>query len=918
MKKTTLALILSLLIPFTTSATTTATWIIPTGSSTISPNKINGVNPKIGIGTNYPSKDFTVSNDDGFLFQSSFGNAFRFDPATNNLTLTGTDLYVDLGRTIDLNGGAGDTLYYATNGADGPQIEFLTGNLTRMVLDYHGHLGLQTHDLTPLFSIGGGDNVDTNNLFLIQGVSNTPIVHVVGDTGPGNGTTTIDADLSLTGAFEDSTGSSGSNGNILRSTGSATQWIPISALGSLGTTSPWIPGQITFVVDDGTISSAATTTLTASGALSLSQPISVIGSSPSALSCTNASSGVTGCLTGTDWDTFNNKQATIGVTWPITLSGATIGFNGLSTSTPAVVGNIPYFSGVNTFANIATGTVSSSGGITTTASRYVLNGALAVSCDVASALIPGCLSAADWATFNSKVSTTRTLTIAGTADQITSSAGAQDLSANRTWTLSLPNHVIFPFSFQVTNATTTNATTTGSAYFTGVSASSILRTDSTGKLSPVTIGTNLTFDGTTLNASGSGTVGSGTQGQFPFYNAAGTVLTATSSLFVSQTRNIGVGTTSPYAKLSVHGNNGDTNTTIFAVASSTVSATTTLFSVSNIGDVIISNLNDGTLPPFLTLMHDTASAAVADSVAEIFFKSRNTSGTIIPYSAIYTNILSATAGAESASMYFAVANGDGSGGVSQRVELTGSLNGIAIGDGSTGFAILRPSDLGVGMRLQTATSPTGTLTINKGANGNFWLLPNGTGAVGINTTNPQFKLETIASSGSGYFGITNSSTGDILTVDSSGNFGINDASPDYKLEVVRTAGNSYFGVTNSSDGDIFTIPASGNVGIGSTTPFAALSVGTTTQGPGTLPLFAVSTSTQATLFNILGSGRVGIGTTSPGFLLDSFSTATTTIRVDSNNATRGACLVLKDRDGSGYTYVTGNNGVLTASTNACN
>ncbi len=58
------------------------------------------------------------------------------------------------------------------------------------------------------------------------------------------------------------------------------------------------------------------------------------------------------------------------------------------------------------------------------------------------------------------VLTTRALTIAGTAGQITSSAGGQDLSADRTWTLSLPNHVIFPGNFQVANSTTTNSTTT--------------------------------------------------------------------------------------------------------------------------------------------------------------------------------------------------------------------------------------------------------------------------------------------------------------------------------------------------------------------------------------------------------------------------------------------------------------------------
>lgn len=78
---------------------------------------------------------------------------------------------------------------------------------------------------------------------------------------------------------------------------------------------------------------------------------------------------------------------------------------------------------------------------------------------------------------------TRQLTVAGTANQITSSAGAQDLSADRTWTLSLPTHVIFPAGgFETAIATVTNATTTGSQYFTGVTASRPLYVDSTGKL----------------------------------------------------------------------------------------------------------------------------------------------------------------------------------------------------------------------------------------------------------------------------------------------------------------------------------------------------------------------------------------------------------------------------------------------------
>jgi hypothetical protein len=56
----------------------------------------------------------------------------------------------------------------------------------------------------------------------------------------------------------------------------------------------------------------------------------------------------------------------------------------------------------------------------------------------------GFLSSADWNTFNGKASSSRQLTVAGTANQISVSAGAQDLSADRTWTLSLPPLVIFP------------------------------------------------------------------------------------------------------------------------------------------------------------------------------------------------------------------------------------------------------------------------------------------------------------------------------------------------------------------------------------------------------------------------------------------------------------------------------------------
>ena len=58
----------------------------------------------------------------------------------------------------------------------------------------------------------------------------------------------------------------------------------------------------------------------------------------------------------------------IATTWPITggtiTTTGTLSFNGLSTSTAAVIGNIPYFSGVNSFANVATSTIGAGTGLT--------------------------------------------------------------------------------------------------------------------------------------------------------------------------------------------------------------------------------------------------------------------------------------------------------------------------------------------------------------------------------------------------------------------------------------------------------------------------------------------------------------------------------------------------------------------------
>lgn len=65
------------------------------------------------------------------------------------------------------------------------------------------------------------------------------------------------------------------------------------------------------------------------------------------------------------------------------------------------------------------------------------------------------------------------------------------------------------------------------------------------------------------------------------------------ALRIAGNRNIGIGTTTPFAKVAIHALNGETNTRLFEVASSTASATTTLFTVNNDGKVGVGTTTPG-------------------------------------------------------------------------------------------------------------------------------------------------------------------------------------------------------------------------------------------------------------------------------------------------------------------------------------
>lgn len=216
--------------------------------------------------------------------------------------------------------------------------------------------------------------------------------------------------------------------------------------------------------------------------------------------------------------------------------------------------------------------------------------------------------------------------------------------------------------------------------------------------------------------------------------------------------------------------------------------------------------------------------------------------------------------------------------------------------------------------------------------------------MGIGDTSPDAPLEIVDDGGNVFLiSSTADADGDFLTVDTSGNVGIGTTSPQENLHISSTAPtleiekrttggggsvDSLLKLTQSRTG------ASGiQTGSGSRIDFSFEStngvediyaaidavVDDRTDGSeeGSLRFSTILNNSLSEQLRITAAGNVGIGTSTPATLLDIFSTATTTATLDTNSATQGGCLKMRDHDGLGYTYITTLNGVLIASTVSC-
>lgn len=122
----------------------------------------------------------------------------------------------------------------------------------------------------------------------------------------------------------------------------------------LATTSQ--PTSSNLLVSNGTngVYGVATSTLSATSPLTGS--FVQVGSGGS-LGCQTASGSQAGCLASADWTTFNNKQTAITTSFPLSLSGGTLSWTGLATSSNITNGQVLYATGANSLTSVATSSI---------------------------------------------------------------------------------------------------------------------------------------------------------------------------------------------------------------------------------------------------------------------------------------------------------------------------------------------------------------------------------------------------------------------------------------------------------------------------------------------------------------------------------------------------------------------------------
>ncbi len=322
---------------------------------------------------------------------------------------------------------------------------------------------------------------------------------------------------------------------------------------------------------------------------------------------------------------------------------------------------------------------------------------------------------------------------------------------------------------------------------------------------------------------------------------------------ISSTGNLGVGTTTPLARLQVTGVGGSNP---FLVSSST---NTKMFEINQSGAVAFNNQN-GTLGQVLLSQGSTAAPLWTSTSSLGFFTTNVAEGSNLYYTdqRVSNYILGSTTLPASINYWTKTVNDlsytAGKVGVGTSTPLntfqvrgTGGTNPFRVSSSTNAslFEILQNGNVGIG-----TMSPSGRLHVSGGIAGDGLFVIDSDTDNNDENDNPGISLLQDGSLTTGYFGFVGSalttSAGDVVT-----------GAQNNALVIGTVAGDSTFNDLQFMTGDgagigvvHMTINSSGNIGIGTTTPIAKLQL----TGGGTASPFLISSSTNAKMFEINRSG----------------------------------------------------------------